>query len=58
MKWDSPRGPMMIDPETRDAVETIYIRRSKRSAASWSMSRSTRSPNVKDPVNEAMMKKK
>ena len=27
MKWDSPRGPMSIDPETRDVVQTIYIRR-------------------------------
>ena len=27
MKWESPRGPVMIDPETRDAVETIYIRK-------------------------------
>jgi len=24
---DSPRGPMSIDPETRDVVQTIYIRR-------------------------------
>ena len=27
MTWDSPRGPMSIDPETRDGVQTIYIRR-------------------------------
>jgi branched-chain amino acid transport system substrate-binding protein len=27
MTWDSPRGPMSIDPETRDVVQTIYIRR-------------------------------
>ena len=27
LKWDSPRGPMSIDPETRDVVQTIYIRR-------------------------------
>src|SRR5207247_8727200 len=24
---DSPRGPIMIDPETRDIVQNIYIRR-------------------------------
>ena len=23
----SPRGPIMIDPETRDIVQTVYIRR-------------------------------
>ncbi len=26
MSWQSPRGPMSIDPETRDVVQTIYIR--------------------------------
>ena len=26
MKFDSPRGPLQIDPETRDVVQTIYIR--------------------------------
>jgi branched-chain amino acid transport system substrate-binding protein len=27
MKWDSPRGPAMIDPATRDIVQNVYIRR-------------------------------
>ena len=27
MKIDSPRGPVVIDPATRDPVETIYVRR-------------------------------
>ena len=27
MAWESPRGPMSIDPETRDVVQTVYIRR-------------------------------
>ena len=27
MNWESPRGPMSIDPETRDVVQTVYIRR-------------------------------
>jgi branched-chain amino acid transport system substrate-binding protein len=27
MKWESPRGPMSIDPETRDVVQNIYIRK-------------------------------
>ncbi|MBX3579411.1 MAG: ABC transporter substrate-binding protein [Rhizobiaceae bacterium] len=26
MAWQSPRGPMSIDPETRDVVQTVYIR--------------------------------
>ena len=27
MSWESPRGPISIDPETRDIVQTVYIRR-------------------------------
>ncbi|TFL15204.1 ABC transporter substrate-binding protein [Pusillimonas caeni] len=30
MKIDSPRGPLLIDPETRDVVHTEYIRRVER----------------------------
>jgi branched-chain amino acid transport system substrate-binding protein len=26
MEWESPRGMMSIDPETRDVVQTVYIR--------------------------------
>ena len=26
-EWESPRGPMSIDPETRDVIQTVYIRR-------------------------------
>ena len=27
MKWESPRGPISIDPETRDIVQNMYLRR-------------------------------
>ena len=27
MKWESPRGPISIDPETRDIIQDIYVRR-------------------------------
>lgn len=27
MKWTSPRGPVMIDPQTRDIVQNVYIRK-------------------------------
>ena len=30
MKIDSPRGPLEIDPATRDPIETIYVRRVER----------------------------
>ena len=29
MQWESPRGPISIDPETRDIVQNIYIRKSE-----------------------------
>jgi len=27
LKLDSPRGPLLIDPETRDPIQTVYVRR-------------------------------
>jgi branched-chain amino acid transport system substrate-binding protein len=30
MKWESPRGPIMIDPDTRDVVQNVYLRKVER----------------------------
>jgi len=30
MEWESPRGPIRIDPETRDIVQNIYIREAEK----------------------------
>jgi branched-chain amino acid transport system substrate-binding protein len=57
MKWESPRGPMMIDPETRDVVSTIYIRRVEKVGGKLGNVEIDKIPNVKDPVKEAMKKK-
>jgi branched-chain amino acid transport system substrate-binding protein len=57
MKWESPRGPMMIDPETRDVVQNIYIRRVEKVGGQLVNVEVDRIPNVKDPVHEAMKKK-
>ena len=43
MAWDSPRGPMSIDPETRDVVQTIYIRKVEKVRRCAATSSSTRS---------------
>jgi branched-chain amino acid transport system substrate-binding protein len=56
MKWESPRGPMMIDPETRDAVETIYIRRVDKVGGKLVNVEVDKVPDVKDPVKAAMKK--
>jgi len=56
MKWDSPRGPMMIDPETRDVVETVYIRRVAKVGAELRNVEFDKIENVKDPVKARMKK--
>ena len=57
MKWESPRGPMMIDPETRDVISTIYIRRVEKVGGNLVNVEFDKVENVKDPVKEAMKKK-
>ena len=48
-KAQSPRGPIMIDPETRDIVQTIYVRKvEKRGTELWNVE-FDKFENVKDP---------
>jgi branched-chain amino acid transport system substrate-binding protein len=49
MKWDSPRGPMSIDPETRDVVQTIYIRKVQKAGGELVNVPFDKIENVKDP---------
>ena len=56
MKWESPRGPMMIDPETRDIVQTIYIRKVEKVGGKLVNVEFDKVENVKDPVKAAMKK--
>ena len=30
LEWESPRGPVKVDPETRDLIQNVYIRRSEK----------------------------
>jgi branched-chain amino acid transport system substrate-binding protein len=32
LELDSPRGPFRIDPETRDVIQTVYVRRVEKRA--------------------------
>jgi branched-chain amino acid transport system substrate-binding protein len=49
MKWLSPRGPMSIDPATRDVVQNIYIRRCEmKDGKLWNIE-FDKIENVKDP---------
>src|SRR6478672_8806823 len=56
LKWDSPRGPMSIDPETRDVVQTIYIRKVQKVAGEPQNVAFDKVENVKDPVKARMPK--
>src|SRR6185436_10179761 len=57
MKWESPRGPMSIDPETRDVVQTIYVRRiDKVSGGALGNLEFDKVEEVKDPVKARMKK--
>jgi branched-chain amino acid transport system substrate-binding protein len=52
MKWESPRGPMEIDPQTRDVVHNQYIRRVERVDGQLSNVEFETYPMVKDPAKE------
>ncbi|HEX3869978.1 MAG TPA: ABC transporter substrate-binding protein [Pirellulales bacterium] len=53
MAWESPRGPISIDPETRDLVANIYIRKvEKIDGQLWNTELET-FPAVKDPMKVA-----
>lgn len=49
MKLTSPRGPIMIDPETRDIVQTVYIREVKKVDGQLYNIEFDKFENVKDP---------
>ncbi len=48
-KFDSPRGPIMLDPETRDIVQNEYIREVKRVDGQLANVEFETIPMVKDP---------
>jgi branched-chain amino acid transport system substrate-binding protein len=56
MSWESPRGPISIDPRTRDIVQNVYIRKvEKKDGEPWAMEIATFDA-VKDPLKEAAAK--
>ena len=56
MAWESPRGPISIDPDTRDIVQTIYIRKVEKVDGKLVNVEFDKVPNVKDPVKAEMKK--
>ena len=49
---DSPRGPMQIDPATRDVIHNIYIRRVEKVDGRLQNTEFATIPSVKDPWKE------
>jgi branched-chain amino acid transport system substrate-binding protein len=58
MKWESPRGPISIDPNTRDIIQTVYIRKVEKVNGKLVNVDIDSIPNVKDPVKERMAAEK
>jgi branched-chain amino acid transport system substrate-binding protein len=56
MAWESPRGPISIDPETRDIIQTVYIRRVEKVGDAIVNVEIDKVENVKDPVKARMKK--
>ena len=51
MAWQSPRGPMSIDPETRDVIQTVWIREVQDVNGTMQNVIIHEIPDVKDPLH-------
>jgi branched-chain amino acid transport system substrate-binding protein len=52
MAWESPRGPISIDPQTRDIVQNIYIRKVQKVNGQLYNMEFTTFEAVKDPLKK------
>jgi branched-chain amino acid transport system substrate-binding protein len=50
MKWESPRGPISIDPETREIVQNVYIGKVEKVQGELYTVEFATFPAVKDPL--------
>jgi branched-chain amino acid transport system substrate-binding protein len=53
MAWESPRGPISIDPETRDIVQNIYMRKVEKKEGELQNVEFATFDAIKDPVKAA-----
>jgi branched-chain amino acid transport system substrate-binding protein len=53
MSWESPRGPIAIDPETRDIIQNIYIRKVEKVGGELYNMEIATFAAVKDPIKAA-----
>ena len=52
MKWESPRGPISIDPNTRDIVQNVYVRRVEKHGNDYVNVVFDTIKDVKDPTHK------
>jgi len=53
LKFESPRGPIEIDPATRDIVQTVYIRKTEKVNGQLVNVEFDKFEHVKDPAKES-----
>ena len=53
LAWESPRGPISIDPDTRDIIQNVYIRKVERKNGALYNVEFATFPNIKDPIKAA-----
>jgi branched-chain amino acid transport system substrate-binding protein len=49
LKWESPRGPISIDPDSRDIIQNVYIRRVEKVGGKLVNVEIAKFDNVKSP---------
>ncbi|MFL5377720.1 MAG: ABC transporter substrate-binding protein [Myxococcales bacterium] len=49
LRWNSPRGPIFVDPATREVVQTVYVRRVEKKGGRLFNVEFDKFPEVKDP---------
>jgi branched-chain amino acid transport system substrate-binding protein len=52
LRFESPRGPILIDPKTRDIVQNIYIRKTERKGDRMVNTEFETYPMVRDPFED------
>ncbi len=50
MSWESPRGPVEIDPETRDLIQNVYLRKVEKVGGRLENVEFETFPAIKDPA--------
>jgi branched-chain amino acid transport system substrate-binding protein len=56
LKWESPRGPVEIDPETRDIVQNVYMRKVEKVSGELYNVEFATFEAIKDPIKAAAKK--